>query len=75
MFNKIDPKLSPYYVGAFSLSIIRQYSQLSFQEWFELVEQKISFKIGEKLFTLSLAWLYILGQIDEQGGRYIYVHH
>jgi len=75
LFNEIDPKLSPYYVGAFSLSVIREREKLSFYEWQNLTQEKLDFNLSERLFTLSIAWLYMIGKVEESTGGYSYVQN
>lgn len=75
MFNEIDPKLSPYYLGAFSIAVIRKYGELSFDNWLRLVQEKVDFKISEKLFTLAIAWLYMIGKVEEGSEGYFYVQN
>jgi len=73
MFNEIDPRLSPYYIGGFSLDILRKSKVITFDEWMSLVENKLGFKIGVDLFAQSITWLYIINQVESVEGRYHYV--
>lgn len=73
MFNEIDPKLSPFYVGGFAISILKNNKELTFLDWINKVSTEIGFVVTEKLFVLSIAWLFAINMVEETSRGYKYV--